>query len=255
MGIYGGATLWARKTIKSDLFVWRSHVWFKIWFFIINEVNYKDKKHFERGSGFMTYDDIRRGTGATQSQVDGFVRYAKRTTMLTTHKTTRGMIVKVLNYHKYQSLENYKNDAENDSPDELKTKRKRNGNDTINKNDKNDKNDNTIDFEKFWNLYDKKIGKPKSEAKWNKLSLEEKEKILEYIPRYKVAQPEKKYRKNPETFFNNRSWEDEIIGEKIVIPIIPKPKEPEVQISEEDRKRNIAKMAEVRNQLKNKLKA
>ena len=66
-------------------------------------------------------------------------------------------------------------------------------------------------FEDFWNAYDKKVGKPKSEKKWNKLSLKNKLLIMEYIPKYKLAQPNKKYRKNPETFFNNESWFDEII--------------------------------------------
>ena len=37
-------------------------------------------------------------------------------------------------------------------------------------------------------------------------------------------------------------------------PPAPKPKEPEIPISEEQRKKNIAKMAEVRNKVVNKLK-
>lgn len=68
-----------------------------------------------------------------------------------------------------------------------------------------------LSFDIFWNLYDKKIGKPKAEKKWNNLSLKDQEAILEHIPKYKQAQPNKTYRKNPETFFNNRSWEDELI--------------------------------------------
>ena len=35
--------------------------------------------------------------------------------------------------------------------------------------------------------------------------------MFEYIPKYKQAQPDKQYRKNPETFLRNRSWEDELI--------------------------------------------
>jgi len=45
-----------------------------------------------------------------------------------------------------------------------------------------------------------------------KLSQADKLKIKEYIPKYKKAQPDKKYRKNPETFLNNKSWHDEIIS-------------------------------------------
>lgn len=69
-----------------------------------------------------------------------------------------------------------------------------------------------LDFDLFWNLYDKKTGKDKCLSKWNKLNLETQTKILEYIPKYKIAQPDKKFRKNPETFLNNKSWEDEIIS-------------------------------------------
>ena len=64
----------------------------------------------------------------------------------------------------------------------------------------------------FWNMYDKKVGlKEKIEKKWNKLSDDDKKKIFEYIPKYKESQPDKQYRKNPDTFLNNKSWNDELI--------------------------------------------
>jgi uncharacterized protein YdaU (DUF1376 family) len=68
-------------------------------------------------------------------------------------------------------------------------------------------------FDDFWNEYDKKVGrKEKIKAKWEKLSQQTKEAIMIYIPNYKQAQPNKQYRKNPETFLNNQSWKDEIIS-------------------------------------------
>lgn len=67
-------------------------------------------------------------------------------------------------------------------------------------------------FNIFWDLYDKKIGdKNKLLGKWNNLSESDKDLIIAYVPRYKLATPDKKYRKNPETFLNNKSWLDEII--------------------------------------------
>lgn len=67
-------------------------------------------------------------------------------------------------------------------------------------------------FEDFWNEYDKKRGdKEKIKKKWEKLKQSEKESIMEYIPNYKLSQPDKQYRKDPETFLNNKSWNDEII--------------------------------------------
>lgn len=66
-------------------------------------------------------------------------------------------------------------------------------------------------FEDFWNLYDKKVDRTKAESKWNKLTQKEKEEAVEYIPAYKLAQPDKKFRRNPETFINNKTWQNEII--------------------------------------------
>ncbi len=68
------------------------------------------------------------------------------------------------------------------------------------------------EFEEFWNAYDKKVGsKDKISKKWNKLANRDKNLIMQYIPKYKNAVPDKQYRKNPETFLNNKSWNDELI--------------------------------------------
>jgi hypothetical protein len=70
-----------------------------------------------------------------------------------------------------------------------------------------------IDFEWFWNEYDKKIGvKEKLKNKWLKLSDLERENAMNYIDLYKKSVPDKQFRKNPETFLNNKSWNDEIIN-------------------------------------------
>lgn len=76
-----------------------------------------------------------------------------------------------------------------------------------------DDNINGYSFENFWNDYDKKVGdKSKIEKKFNKLSESVRNSICEYIPKYKKAQPDKQYRKNPDTFLNQKGWEHEIIG-------------------------------------------
>jgi len=73
-----------------------------------------------------------------------------------------------------------------------------------------------IDFEWFWNEYDKKIGdKQKLKKKWNKLTDEERQNAMNYLDLYKQSVPDKQFRKNPETFLNNKSWNDEIINRSI----------------------------------------
>lgn len=77
---------------------------------------------------------------------------------------------------------------------------------------KEDEKELNIPFDDFWNLYDKKRGlKDKVEAKWEKLTNSEREQAMAYIPKYKEAQPDKTFRKDPTTFINNKAWNDEII--------------------------------------------
>lgn len=67
-------------------------------------------------------------------------------------------------------------------------------------------------FEDFWDEYDKKKGeKGKLKKKWQALTLKDREAIMDYIPNYKASEPNKKFRKDPETFLNNKSWNDELI--------------------------------------------
>lgn len=68
-------------------------------------------------------------------------------------------------------------------------------------------------FERAWKLYDKKVGcKAKLEKKWNSMSKKDRKAAIEYIPLYVIATEDKQYRKNFQTFLNQRGWEDEIIG-------------------------------------------
>ena len=81
----------------------------------------------------------------------------------------------------------------------------------------NEKKKVNFSFEDFWDLYDKKVGdKDKIIEKWNALTDQDREAIIKYIPGYIKSKPDKQYRKDPATFLNNKTWNDEII------PAIPK---------------------------------
>lgn len=88
---------------------------------------------------------------------------------------------------------------------------------TVTKQNKNKSKNNIYtqncvnEFNKFWDLYDKKVGKKDCLKKWNKLNDTDKEKIFETLPEYIKATPDKKYRKNPLTYLNGECWEDEEI--------------------------------------------
>lgn len=68
-------------------------------------------------------------------------------------------------------------------------------------------------FERAWDLYDKKVGdKDTLKRKWNSMSKKNRKAAIEYIPLYVISKPDKQFRKNFQTFLNQKGWEDELIG-------------------------------------------
>ena len=72
---------------------------------------------------------------------------------------------------------------------------------------------NIIDtaFNEWWDSYDKKISKDKAIAKWNILTSDEKQLALKIVQEYVNSTPDKTFRKDPTTYLNNKSFNDEII--------------------------------------------
>lgn len=77
-------------------------------------------------------------------------------------------------------------------------------------------NGTDISWINFWDTYNKKVGYKKCIAKWNNgsLSKEKKKLAIDYLPAYKQAEPDNKYRQNPLTYLNSETWNDEIIKEE-----------------------------------------
>lgn len=67
-----------------------------------------------------------------------------------------------------------------------------------------------IPFETFWNLYGKKQDRIKCEGKWKRLSNKDRKACIDAIPAYVKSTPDIQYRKNPATYLNNKSWENEV---------------------------------------------
>lgn len=73
-----------------------------------------------------------------------------------------------------------------------------------------------VDFENFWCLYGKKVGdKAKVNKKWDTLSVATQKKILEILPDWKSQYTDKQFQPFPETFLNQKRWNDEIDTTKI----------------------------------------
>lgn len=84
----------------------------------------------------------------------------------------------------------------------------------------------------FWELYDKKTSYGKCLTKWKNLTNKDRNLILQNVEEYVKSTPNKLYRKNPETYLNNKSWNDEIIviNNKEISNGINKPNNSGVQI-------------------------
>ena len=76
---------------------------------------------------------------------------------------------------------------------------------------------NIIDdkFEEWWFNYDKKTGKEKAYNKWKILLPQEKDLALSVVHKYVQSTPDKQWRKDPTTYLNNKSFNDEIIERTI----------------------------------------
>jgi hypothetical protein len=75
---------------------------------------------------------------------------------------------------------------------------------------KESKVNNIEDFEYFWETYNKKIDRVKCEKIFDKLTLEEINKITLSVKKYVDANPDSQYRKNPLTYLNGKCFNDEI---------------------------------------------
>ena len=69
-----------------------------------------------------------------------------------------------------------------------------------------------ISFENWWLLYDKKVGsKNLLSKKWDRLTNEERELAISHTKEYIKNNSDKQFRKNPESYLNQKSFNDEII--------------------------------------------
>lgn len=203
-----------------DHWIWQDPVKLKWWLDILMEVNHSDNKvnlglqlvECKRGQSVMSLGNWANRWGVSKNTVKSFFLLLEKDKMITHENVSKSTRITVCNYGNYQDV---LHDGCTMAARWLNTNKNDNNNiDYINNNlyrSKTTSND-VYEFDSFWDDYDKKVGnKTKLRTKWDKLSKRDKLAIKEYIPKYKKAQPDKRYRKNPETFLNNKSWNDEII--------------------------------------------
>jgi len=105
-----GFILLARKITESEIFVFKPAVWLKLWIHLVSRVNWKDSSVFKRGSGFFKYE-IAKGWFVdgelTPDIYKKAISFFKKSEMISTSRTPRGLKISILNYDLYQDIENY----------------------------------------------------------------------------------------------------------------------------------------------------
>lgn len=120
-----------RKILHSSIFKKKAE-YLKIFIYILCKVNHADGL-FRKGSNFFNFkEEIREIPNVSLNQVYEFIRWAKKEEMITTQKTTRGVIIKVTNWELYQDSK--QTDLQGDSQLKYNTinKKKKNANKDIN---------------------------------------------------------------------------------------------------------------------------
>ncbi len=147
-----GAFIISRSIYESEIWC-KPPEYLKIWLYLLGKANHKCRKYggyfCERGQYFCNYNELReqlkykigyRNNIYNDSYMKNLMKYLRDSLMVTTVKKPRGLLVTIINYDVYQTLDNYEKTNE-------KTSEETNGKPTvnqrppsINKNYKNDKN-------------------------------------------------------------------------------------------------------------------
>lgn len=126
--IHGGYILKARKILESELMD-KPPLWSKLWDWMLLRAEWRTGAKLERGQFLTSVDDMReamswlvgyRRVTPTKDEIRSAYEGFTKAAMVTTTKTTRGMIVTITNYCTYQTPENY--EARNEARDEKDAK-------------------------------------------------------------------------------------------------------------------------------------
>lgn len=143
--IAGGYILLARRLLDSNVMM-GAPILLKLWVWFLLKANHLPYKNIERGQVFTTIEEMQgvcaykigyRPVQPSKDQIRSAYEALTKTSMITTTKTTRGLIITICNYDYYQNPKNYETHNEKAT----KTLRSQSTPHTIYKNVKNDNND------------------------------------------------------------------------------------------------------------------
>lgn len=113
--ISGGCVLLARKMLESDLMD-QSPLIMKLWVWMLLKANWRDRNQLDRGQLVTTIQEMReamshhsgwRKVTPSPDEIRSAYGALSKTARITVRRTTRGVVITVLNYEAYQDLHSY----------------------------------------------------------------------------------------------------------------------------------------------------
>lgn len=141
-----------RKILESTIFKKKAE-YFKIYIYIILKVNHADGLFSKGSNRFNFKDEIRDIPSVSLNQVYEFLRWAKKNKIISTSKTTRGVIITVENWDELYGSENKNSQVRKQFNTNINTTQEQLSSNTINNNKKNI-NNYTIKEEFDWSNYE-----------------------------------------------------------------------------------------------------
>jgi hypothetical protein len=223
--IEGGYILLARKILDSEIME-KPPLCLKLWVWMLEKANHKDRGKFKRGQFHtsiremqeaMAYKVGYRKNRPTVKQIRRTYEGLMKGTMISTAKGTRGMVVTILNYDRYQNPKNYEGHSKQHHEGLAKG--------SVGAHYKQElKNISTIAhsedglterFDTFWMAYPKKKSKGQARKTWMKIKPSE-QLLTEMLGAMEGAKTSVEWNKDngkfipyPSTWLNAEGWNDE----------------------------------------------
>ncbi|WP_028573194.1 hypothetical protein [Desulfonatronum lacustre] len=225
--IPGGYVLLSRQIIESDLMNKQPMV-FKLWIWLLCKARRKPTSKYRVGEVFTTIEEMRdamswfsgyRKIRPTRDEVRRAYGSLAEALMATTTKTTRGIVINILNFEKYQDPKNY----EAHTGGHAAATRRPHGSPYYtqqgNRGERGVKRDTVIDpeFVRFWDAYPRKLKKAEALKAWQRAMRKPPiDYILEQLEKWKASGDWTKeggrYVPHPTTWINGERWNDEPYG-------------------------------------------
>jgi hypothetical protein len=167
-------------------------------------------KEVKRGQLITGRKRLSEDTGISSQSIRTCLTKLKSTNEITIQSTNDYSLITIVKYNDYQD---YDKKSTNKSTNKL-TNDQPTSNQQVTTIEER-KEEKEIKFDLFWTLYPNKVAKQKCKDKFLKLDIDVINKILNTLPNFSKYKPFESYtHPNPETYLNQKRWEDEIPTEK-----------------------------------------